>query len=66
MAKKRKKAVVTYPEPIPFRLEEQEYRLLRFDPNTMTVTVERLSDGTRSELPFAHLPRTLKARIRPL
>jgi len=61
---KRKPAVV-YDVPLPFELDGTRYLLLRFDPGPMTVAVRPLEGGPEIRLPFARLPRKIKAAVRP-
>ena len=66
---KRKKSVDLTMQNIEFQSDEGVVRIVRFNPNTMTVDVNIHQEGmkVRSEtLPFAHLPKPLKQRIRPL
>ena len=63
----RKKPVESFAdEAIVFEHEQKQYRLLRLDPNSMNVALHCLDDGKEHSLPFAHLPKTVKKRIRPL
>ena len=65
MAKKR--AVETYTDDeIVFALDRKPCRLLRLNPNSMEVTVLMLDEHREFTLPFAHLPKNIKKRIRPL
>ena len=62
----RKKPVESFAdEEIVFEHEQKAYRLLRLDPNSMNVVVRTLDDGKERRLPFAHLPKTVKQKIRP-
>jgi len=53
-------------ESIVFEEEKVSYRLLRLDPNRMTATLLRLCDNQELTRPFAHLPKSVKKKIRPL
>jgi hypothetical protein len=62
----RKKPVQTFAETVTFAYERETFRLLQFDPNRMEVTVLSLDTHARRTLPFAHLPKPVKQKIRPL
>jgi len=62
----RKKPVESFiDETVVFEHEGDSYRLLRLDPNSMNVTICPLDGGKERALPFAHLPKSVKKRIRP-
>ena len=62
----RKKPVESFTdEEIVFEHEQKPYRLLRLDPNSMNVILHCLDDGKERRLPFAHLPKAVKQKIRP-
>ncbi|MEJ2501623.1 MAG: hypothetical protein P8Y65_11020 [Campylobacterales bacterium] len=65
MAKKKAVEAFTDSE-IVFELDRKPCRLLRLNPNSMEVTVLMLDDRREFTLPFAHLPKNIKKRIRPL
>ena len=63
----KKKPVESFADAeIVFEHEQMQWRLLRLDPNSMNVTIVSLSDGRENTLPFAHLPKSVKKKIRPL
>jgi len=63
----RKKPVESFAEAeIVFEHEKRPCRLLRLDPNTMNAVILCLDDGKERTLPFAHLPKSVKKKIRPL
>ena len=65
---KKKKSVDFADKEIYFELEQERYRVMRFYPSNMTVDVTRYVDGKKSgqtNLPFAHLPKAIKQRIKP-
>jgi hypothetical protein len=63
----KKKPVETFEdEKILFELDRRPCRLLRLNPNSMEVTVLMLDEHREFTLPFAHLPKNVKKRIRPL
>ncbi len=67
MAKKKKSVDFTDKE-IYFELDQERYRLIRFYPANMTVDVTRYVEGKKdgqTNLPFAHLPKTIKQLIKP-
>lgn len=52
---------------IRFSLQNEEYKLLCFDPSRMTldiISVQNKSDGVRN-IPFAQLPKEVKKIIKP-
>jgi hypothetical protein len=65
---KKKKAIELFSKEISFTQNEYKYKLLYFLPATMTVDVI-VFDGDKKEgkknIPFAHLPREIKKRIKP-
>ena len=66
---KRKKSIDLTTQNIEFQSDEGAVKVIRFNPNTMTVDVNIHQEGmkVRSEsIPFAHLPKPVKQRIRPL
>jgi DNA-binding LytR/AlgR family response regulator len=68
---KKKKAVIDLSDAdIVFMLQDQEARVISFDPNSMTVILnlyeqDRLCKQDRT-FPFAHLPKPIKKLVRPL
>ncbi len=63
----RKKPIQSFSEEqTVFEYERMACRLLRLDPNRMEVTVILLENGTERKIPFAHLPKSLKRKIRPV
>ena len=64
----KKKPVINLSEQnLSFTENNQTYRLIDFNPNTMELSVViTFNDQKRKEkLPFAHLPKDLKKAIRP-
>ena len=51
---------------IVFEHEQEQWRLLRLDPNSMNAVIRAQDDGRERTLPFAHLPKSVKKKIRPL
>ena len=49
-----------------FEYEHETWQLLHLDPNSMNVALRRSRDGEERTLPFAHLPKSTKKKIRPL
>ena len=52
---------------ITFSMQNIEYKVLSFNPSKMTLAIAPLKsevDGL-SEIPFAHIPKELKKRIKP-
>lgn len=71
MAKKKKKPVIDLSDKgLSFRVDALEARLLSFNPNTMTLLINLYDNGvkvkTDNSFPFAHLPKPLKAALKPL
>lgn len=62
----KKKPVQTFPDPIVFEVDRIAYKLIHLDPNSMEVLLVRIEDSTHQKLPFAHLPKSVKKKIRPL
>ena len=63
----KKKPVESFADTqIVFEHEQETWRLLRLDPNSMNATIVSLDDGREATLPFAHLPKSVKKQIRPL
>jgi len=63
----KKKPVESFAEAyIVFEHEQTQWQLLRLDPNSMNVVILSLDNGQERTLPFAHLPKSTKKKIRPL
>lgn len=63
----KRKAVENFEqESIEFELEGVRYRIIHLDTAKMTVELRALSSNEPRTLPFAHLPKALKKKIRPL
>jgi hypothetical protein len=63
----KKKTVETFSDDeIVFELDHIAYQLLRLNPKRMEVTLRSLDDKKEVTLPFAHLPKAVKKKIRPL
>ncbi len=65
---KKKKSIDFSDKEIYFELEQERYKLIRFHPANMTVDATRYIDGKKSgqlNLPFAHLPKSIKQLIKP-
>lgn len=68
MARKRKSIDLT-DQAIEYRLDEGYARVIRFDPDKMSVEIAVYVQGEDVDtrhIPFAHLPRDIKRLIRPL
>lgn len=52
---------------ITMSLQNIEYKLLSFNPSKMTLSITPVEDDVEglSEIPFAHIPKELKKRIKP-
>lgn len=61
-----KKPLERYDTPIIFTYEQTSVTLLQLDPNSMLVTLRNTITGEIFTLPFAHLPKSVKKKIRPL
>ncbi|WP_457743536.1 hypothetical protein [Sulfurimonas sp.] len=67
MAKKKKNIDLSNKN-LEFTENGVEYRLIRFKPENMTLDVLRYENGVKKDelnLPFAHLPKTIKKLIKP-
>lgn len=63
----KKKPVESFADmQIVFEHEQKLWQLLRLDPNSMNAVIVSVDDGKETVLPFAHLPKSVKKRIRPL
>ena len=65
---KKKKSIGFAQQEIFFELEQERYKVIRFHPANMTVDVTRYIEGKKCgqvNLPFAHLPKAIKQRIKP-
>jgi hypothetical protein len=66
---KKKKSIELSNEKIEFTLQEIIYKVIRYYPDKMTLDVMKLDkDNTKlgmQNIPFAHLPREIKKRIKP-
>lgn len=66
---KRKKSIELAGKDIYYDIDEGTVKVIRLDPNTMTVDVNIRIDGqkTRAErIRFAQLPKHIKILVRPL
>jgi len=65
----KKKAIIDLrTKDIMFTLENVHYKVLQFNPNTMTLHVLIEEDGSKKEMkdfPFAHAPKEIKKKIKP-
>jgi len=62
----KKKPVESFAErEIVFEHEREQWRLLRLDPNSMNAVIRARDGGRERTLPFAHLPKAVKQKIRP-
>jgi len=66
MAKKKKISDLSK-ENIEYTQDNINYKVLRFNPEYMTVHVTKLEENKKTtiEMPFAHLPKTVKKIIKP-
>ncbi|MHC3995024.1 hypothetical protein ACXWTF_09345 [Thiomicrolovo sp. ZZH C-3] len=63
----KKKPAESYADAkIVFEHEQALWQLLRLDPNSMNVVLRAQDGGKERTLPFAHLPKSVKKKIRPL
>jgi len=53
-------------ESIELELEGVRYRIMHLDATKMTVKLRTQRNNETRTLPFAHLPKALKKKIRPL
>ena len=64
---KKKKLVDLKAKKIEFVLNDTLYKLESFNPNTMTLTLERLEADEKTfmrDFPFAHLPKEIKKIVK--
>ncbi len=67
MAKKKKSIELTAQD-ISFTQKDTLYKLMRFYPDKMTLDTMVYEDGKKQgmrNIPFAHLPKELKKKIKP-
>ncbi|MDD3452013.1 hypothetical protein [Sulfurimonas sp.] len=65
---KEKKSINLTEYNISFFVQKSTFKVLRFHPAKMTVDVAVYENETKTEtktLPFAHLPKEIKKRIKP-
>ena len=65
---KKKKAIELTQKQLEFTENETTYKLIRFKPENMTLDVIRYEKGEKLgefNIPFAHLPKSLKKIIKP-
>jgi len=65
---KKKKSIDFSDKEIYFKLQQEQYKVIRFYPSNMTVDVTRYIEGKKNgqtNLPFAHLPKSIKQLIKP-
>jgi secreted PhoX family phosphatase len=69
MAKRKKPVIDLSGENLTFAIDDATATLIAFNPNTMTLQLNLQRPGeavtTDNAFPFAHLPKTLKKRIKP-
>ena len=67
MAKKKKSIEYSH-EQVLFNIDTQEYKLIRFHPDTMSVDVKVINDATKKgvlNIGFTELPRAIKQKLKP-
>ena len=65
---KKKKSVELSDQNITFSIETRDYKIIRFYPSSMSLDVMEYRDGKKcgaTSIPFAHLPKNIKAIIKP-
>jgi len=65
---KKKKFIDLKNKNIEYFLDNIQYKIESFNPNSMTVTLLRLENDTLKrvkDFPFAHLPKEIKKIIKP-
>lgn len=63
----KKKPIVSFSDAeIIFELERKTYRLIHLNPNSMEILIADTQSQQEHTLPFAHLPKAVKKKIRPL
>lgn len=66
---KKKKVINLSDQKISYNEDEQEIKIIAFNPNTMEVEVSITVEGEKKrimKLPFAHLPKEIKKIVRPI
>ena len=65
---KKKQLIDLKSKNIEYSVDNIQYKIESFNPNSMTVTLLRLEDDTTQrvkDFPFAHLPKNIKKTIKP-
>jgi hypothetical protein len=66
---KKKKVIDLSSQEITYAIEEGSVKVVRFDPNRMTVDINIHAENEKvrsATIPFAQLPKTIKQLVRPL
>jgi len=64
---KKKKSVELSDKNITCKVNEKEYKLIRFYPSAMSVDVKEIGEDAQkgqSNIPFAHLPKEIKKLVK--
>lgn len=66
---KKKKNIDMSDQNITFTMQEQSFKVIRFNPSNMTLDVMISNDGVMKKglntIPFAHIPKEIKKLIKP-
>ncbi|MBN2781951.1 MAG: hypothetical protein JXQ66_01790 [Campylobacterales bacterium] len=66
---KKKKTIDMSDQNITFTMQEQSFKVIRFNPSNMTLDVMISNDGVMKKglntIPFAHIPKEIKKLIKP-
>ncbi|MDY0121877.1 MAG: hypothetical protein RBR54_08020 [Sulfurimonas sp.] len=68
MAKKNKNIELA-DKGIEFKVEKVLYKVLRYDAQSQNIEVLAFEDGKKlgiQKIPFAHIPRSIKQKIKPI
>jgi len=66
---KKKKNIELADKGIEFEVEKVLYKVLRYDAQSQNIEVLAFEDGKKQgiqKIPFAHIPRSIKQKIKPI
>ena len=66
---KKKKSIDLSDQKIEFEVEKRVYKVLRYDGQTQNIEVLAFEDSKKlgiQKIPFAHIPRSIKQKIKPI
>jgi len=65
---KKKKSIELSDKNLTCKVNEKEYKLIRFYPSAMNVDVKEIGENAtkgQQNIPFAHLPKDIKKLVKP-